>query len=148
MSEYGNIFELLNTPAAAHEGTLFHLRRKAVARLMEPLDDERRVFLGGWVKGRYNRRSRELDALERAMAGGVKPSEYARTELRWVQTMGFIPAEYWEELLAAMDRVLEQPYVINWEGRSYRSSNYGAYAERVNRLLEDFVNDVLLQMHH
>lgn len=143
MTDYGNVYELLDTPAAAHEGTLYHLRRKAVLRLMETVSDARRVFLGGYVRG-MERDSSERDAFARALVAGMKPSAYADTALRWVLEKGFIPAEYWPELLSAMDRLLEQPYAKGWERRSYRAANYSAYTDRIVSLLKDFVNDMLL----
>lgn len=144
MSEFGNIHQLLEIPAARQEGTLHYLRRKKLESLFSQVDDERKIFLGGWVQGRYDRASREYDALQKALSKGMKPSEYAGKALQWMRELGFIAPAYWEELLAAMDRLLEQPYSHGWERRSYRSTDYGAYAQRINTLLIDFVRDVLL----
>ena len=143
MTENGNIYELLPPGLAGYEGTLTTLKKQSVKRLLATVDDERKVFLGGWVSG-MRTVSRERDALHKALLAGMKPSAYAEKSLTWVRDKGFVPSGYWHELLEAMDRVLEQPYSIGWERRSYRSLNWGAYIERVHAMLRDFVNDVLL----
>ena len=143
MTENGNIYELLPPGLAGYEGTLTTLKKQSVKRLLATVDDERKVFLGGWVSG-MRTVSRERDALHKALLAGMKPSAYAEKSLTWVRDKGFVPSGYWHELLEAMDRVLEQPYSTGWERRSYRSLNWGAYIERVHAMLRDFVNDVLL----
>lgn len=143
MTENGNIYELLPPGLASYEGTLTTLKKQSVKRLLATVDDERKVFLGGWVSG-MRTVSREREALHKALLAGMKPSAYAEKSLTWVRDKGFVPSEYWHELLEAMDRVLEQPYSTGWERRSYRSLNWGAYKERVHAMLRNFVNDVLL----
>lgn len=143
MADIGNIYELLPPVLAGYAGTLITLKNQSFQNLLKTVDDECKVFLDGWVSG-MRTVSREREALNRALNSGMKPSVYAEKALCWVRDKGFVPAEYWPELLGAMDRLLEQPYSAGWERRSYRSPNYGAYTERVHAMLRDFVNDVLL----
>jgi len=143
MTESGNIYELLPPALAGYEGTLITLQKQSFRNLLKTVDDERKAFLGGWTSG-MRTVGRERKALNRALNAGVKPSAYAEKSLTWVRDKGFVPSEYWPELLEAMDRLLEQPYSIGWERRSYRSLNYGAYTNRIHSILRDFVNDVLL----
>ncbi len=143
MSEYGNIYDMLSPAVAGRLGTLHFLKQQELQELLKTVDTECRVFLGEWLSG-VRIVHREWNALKRALNEGMKPSAYADKELRWVLDKGFVSAAYWPELLAAMDRLLEQPYATSWSRRSYRSPNYGAYTERVQSMLQAFVNDVLL----
>ena len=143
MSEYGNVYDMLSPDVAGRMGTLHFLKQQELQELLKTVDTERRVFLGSWVSG-VRIVHREWNALKRALNEGMKPSAYADKELRWVLDKGFVSAAYWPEMLAAMDRLLEQPYATSWSRRSYRSPNYDAYTERVQSMLQAFVNDVLL----
>jgi hypothetical protein len=143
MSEFGDIYHLLDIPATRQEGTLHYLRRKELERLLTQVDDARQEFISGST---FNRSlaDREFRALKQALAEGVKPSAYADQAWQWVRELGFVPAESWPELLDAMDRLLEQPYDGGWAWRSYRSSDYAAYASRIIDMLRSFARDVLL----
>ena len=71
MTANGNIYELLPPGLASYEGTLTTLKKQSVKRLLATLDDERKVFLGGWVSG-MRTASQEREALHKALLAGMK----------------------------------------------------------------------------
>lgn len=143
MSEHDALATLLPPSVAGYRGTLVHLREKQLAPMLDALTEERQAFLGKWQHGRRVTDSGRA-AFFQALCQGMLPSAYADKALTWLRDGGFVPAEHWPVLLDAMDRVLEQPYAMGWERRSYRSLDRAAYIDRLQRLVREFVRDVLL----
>lgn len=109
---------------------------------LNTLSEDRQKFLSERYYDPTN--THELEALKKALQGGMKPSEYAEKSLTWLLTGGFITQEHWAEMLLAIDRVTEIPYRVDWERRSYRMANYRFYTHRVADLVRVFSVDFLL----
>lgn len=66
-----------------------------------------------------------------------KPSEFFRKEMPWVFDLVVYP-RFHEAFCDAVDRVVEYPYGVSWERRSYRSDHYVSYADRIREILVTF----------
>ena len=106
----------------------------------------------GFFEMTYKSSMNIFNALTKALREGVRPSDYLQNEMRWVFGT-LVPEDKKEMVLYFADNIRDYQYSMAYYRRSFRSSSYAPYAERLRSLLRStfyssMAGDVVASLTH